>query len=72
MLTAFRVPVFIIVPLLVGFFNTYSSISLVLSFSLISALIGISIAVFKLKNPVLPKVRFWLKRFLISAPVQKN
>lgn len=61
MLTAFRVPVFIIVPLIVGFFNTYSSISLVLSFSLISALIGISIAVFKLKNPVLPKVRFWLK-----------
>jgi hypothetical protein len=61
MLTAFRVPIFIIVPLLVGFFNSYSVISLILLFSMSSATIGVGIVIFKLIDPVLPKVRFWLK-----------
>jgi hypothetical protein len=61
MLTAFRVPVFIIVPLLVGFFNTNSSITLILFFSMSSALIGVGTVIYKLIDPVLPKVRFWLK-----------
>jgi Na+/melibiose symporter-like transporter len=61
MLTAFRVPIFILVPLLVGFFNSSSSIFLILSFSMSSAIIGILIVAFKLTDPVLPKVRFWLK-----------
>ncbi len=61
MLTAFRVPIFIIVPLLAGFFNSYSSVSVILLFSMSSAAIGISIVVIKLVDPVLPKVRFWLK-----------
>ena len=61
MLTAFRVPIFILVPLLVGFFNSSSSIYLILLFSMSSAIIGIGIVAFKLKDPVLPKVRFWLK-----------
>ena len=61
MLTAFRVPIFIIVPLIVGFFNSGSSIFVILLFSMISAIIGVGIVAFKLKDPVLPKVRFWLK-----------
>ena len=61
MLTAFRVPIFIIVPLIVGFFNSGSSIFVILLFSMISAIIGVWIVAFKLKDPVLPKVRFWLK-----------
>ena len=61
MLTAFRVPIFIIVPLLAGFFNSYSSVSVILLFSMSSAAIGIGIVVIKLVDPVLPKVRFWLK-----------
>ena len=61
MLTAFRVPIFILVPLLVGFFNSSSYIFLILSFSMSSAIIGILIVAFKLTDPVLPKVRFWLK-----------
>ena len=61
MLTAFRVPIFISVPLLVGFFNSTSSIFLILLFSMSSAIIGILIVAFKLTDPVLPKVRFWLK-----------
>ena len=61
MLTAFRVPIFIIVPLLVGFFNSYSVVSLILILSMSSATIGVGIVIFKLIDPVLPKVRFWLK-----------
>lgn len=61
MLTAFRVPIFIIIPLIVGFFNSGSSIFVILLFSMISAIIGVGIVAFKLKDPVLPKVRFWLK-----------
>ena len=61
MLTAFRVPIFIIVPLIVGFFNSGSSIFVILLFSMISAIIGVGIVALKLKDPVLPKVRFWLK-----------
>ena len=61
MLTAFRVPIFIIVPLIVGFFNSSNSIFLILLLSMISAIIGVGIVAFKLKDPVLPKVRFWLK-----------
>ena len=61
MLTAFRVPIFIIIPLIVGFFNSSSSIFLILLLSMSSAIIGVGIVALKLNDPVLPKVRFWLK-----------
>ena len=61
MLTAFRLPGLILGPFIFAYFVNLGNITFFLFASLGSALLGISIMQYKLKNKIFPQVRFWSK-----------
>ena len=61
MLFTFRIPIFIISPLIVAYFTTFENLSIVLISSIFSALAGIIIILLKLNNSIYPQIRFWSK-----------
>ena len=61
MLTAFRLPGLILGPFIFAYFVNLGNINSFLFASLASSLLGISIMRYKMKNKILPQVRFWSK-----------
>lgn len=61
MLTAFRLPGLILGPFIFAYFVNLGNITSFLFVSLASSLLGISIMRYKMKNKILPQVRFWSK-----------
>lgn len=61
MLTAFRLPGLILGPFIFAYFVNLGNITSFLFVSLGSSLLGISIMRYKMKNKILPQVRFWSK-----------
>ena len=61
MLTAFRLPGLILGPFIFAYFVNLGNINSFLFVSLASSLLGISIMRYKMKNKILPQVRFWSK-----------
>ena len=61
MLTAFRLPGLILGPFIFAYFVNLENITSFLFVSLGSSLLGISIMRYKMKNKILPQVRFWSK-----------
>ena len=61
MLTAFRLPGLILGPFIFAYFVNSGNITSFLFVSLASSLLGISIMRYKMKNKILPQVRFWSK-----------
>lgn len=61
MLTAFRLPGLILGPFIFAYFVNLGNITSFLFVSLGSSLLGIFIMRYKMKNKILPQVRFWSK-----------
>ena len=61
MLTSFRLPGLILGPFIFAYFVNLGNITSFLFVSLGSSLLGISIMRYKMKNKILPQVRFWSK-----------
>ena len=61
MLTSFRLPGLILGPFIFAYFVNLENITSFLFVSLGSSLLGISIMRYKMKNKILPQVRFWSK-----------
>ena len=61
MLFTFRIPIFIISPLIVAYFTSFENLSIVFVSSIFSALAGILIILLKLNNSIYPQIRFWSK-----------
>ena len=61
MLTAFRLPGLLLGPFIFAYFVNLENISFFLIASMISSIAGFLIMNFKLKNKILPQVRFWSK-----------
>ena len=61
LLTAFRLPGLILGPFIFAYFVNLGNITSFLFVSLASSLLGISIMRYKMKNKILPQVRFWSK-----------
>ena len=61
MLFTFRIPIFIVAPLIVAYFTSFENLSIVFVSSIFSALAGIVIIFLKLNNSIYPQIRFWSK-----------
>ena len=61
LLTAFRLPGLVIGPFLFAYFVNIENINIFLSISLLSSIAGILIMQLRMKNNILPQVRFWSK-----------
>jgi len=59
MLTAFRLPGLLLGPFIFAYFVNLENLNFFLIASMTSALIGILIMSFQMKNKILPQVRFW-------------
>ena len=61
MLFTFRIPIFIVAPLIVAYFTSFENLSIVFVSSIFSGLAGILIILLKLNNSIYPQIRFWSK-----------
>jgi hypothetical protein len=61
LLTAFRLPGLITGPFIFAYFVNLENINLFLYISLLSSIAGILIMQLRMKNNILPQVRFWSK-----------